>query len=248
MLAVEIIQETDRFLIINKPAGLIVHKPGPQSTAVTLVDWLLPRYPELATVGDGARPGIVHRLDKDTSGLMIIPRDPVTHAAIGRLFQSRAITKTYYALVVGTPPQEGEINFSITRDPRTPTRMTHSKTLGKTAYTRYAVIQQYPTMALIAAYPTTGRTHQIRVHLKAIGHPIIGDLVYGDGYPKYHHPSSLIARQALHAAKLALTLDDISYSFTAPLPPDMVQMMKQKGSLESPVASSPNLDYLDTVP
>lgn len=218
---VSIVYEHPHFLILNKPVGLIVHKSSTTATTPTLVDWITTHYQEINTIGCVDRPGIVHRLDKDTSGLIIIARTNYAHQIFTNLFKNRHITKTYLALVHGSPTQSGTINFPISRHPvhrkkmmaHTPTRP-HSKRSSGTAreaLTTYEVTRYLHNFSLITAKTFTGRTHQIRVHLSAIGHPLIGDTVYGSSSP-------LISHHALHAHTLNFTFDEQPFSFTATPP------------------------------
>ncbi len=213
-LAVQVVAQEPDFLIINKPAGLVVHKPAHTSTQVTLVDWLMASYPTLQAVGETERPGIVHRLDMQTSGLMIIPRTIAAHATFTHMFKERLIKKTYLAIVQGHPPAQATIDYAISRHPTERTKMTHSRSHGRAASTDFQVIDYFKDAALVKAFPKTGRTHQIRVHCAAWGHPIIGDTVYGKKSP-------LIARQALHAAELDFEYNNKKYHFEADLPEDM---------------------------
>lgn len=206
-------QEQD-FLIINKPAGLVVHKPAHTSKHVTLVDWLLAMYPTIKDIGETERPGIVHRLDMQTSGLMIIPRTASAHATFTAMFKDHKIKKTYLALVEGHPQQDTVIDYRIMRHPTERTKMAHSKSQGRTATTEFKIQEYLHDATFIKALPQTGRTHQIRVHCAAWGFPIIGDVVYGS-------KSKLIARHALHAAELAFEYAGKQYHFSAPLPADM---------------------------
>ena len=219
-LGVHLIAEYPEFLIINKPAGLVVHKPAHTSNAVTLVDWLLHRYPELAKVGQPGRPGIVHRLDKETSGLMIIARTQGSYETFTAMFKARQIVKVYCAIVEGHPEKKFTVEYAIRRHPTQPTKMAHSRSDGKQAETIFVVREFLDDAAVVIAYPKTGRTHQIRVHCAAVGHPIIGDTVYG-------HKSPVIARQALHALELMFELEGKKFSFDAQLPDDMAQAIKQ---------------------
>lgn len=221
-LKITIVYQHDQFFIINKPAGIMVH-PAASTPAsqLTLTDWITKQHVELSDVGSIERPGIVHRLDKDTSGLLIIPRTNYAHAIFGDLFKERLIQKTYYAIVEGTPPAQGSINFSIDRDHRTKTRMSYFKPYhahARTALTHYRTMNSFKNAALLELKPVTGRTHQIRVHCMAIGNPIIGDALYGSA-------SSRIARQALHAGKISFTFENESFSFDAPLPADMSSLL-----------------------
>ncbi len=211
---VQLIAQEQDFLIINKPAGLVVHKPSHASRQVTLVDWLLAMYPTLETIGDTERPGIVHRLDMQTSGLMIIPRTPTAHAIFTQMFKDRLIKKTYLALVEGHTPLTALIDYRIMRHPTERTKMAHSRSQGRLATTEFYAIEYLKDVTLIKALPKTGRTHQIRVHCAAWGFPIIGDAVYGS-------KSKLIARHALHAAELEFEYQGKQYHFAAPVPDDM---------------------------
>jgi len=230
-LAVEIIHEHEHFLTVNKPAGLLVHAPNLTSTEPTLVDWITHHYKDIAHVGCVDRPGIVHRLDKNTSGLMIIPRTNYAHSYFGELFRERNIHKTYYALVEGHPSPNGSIELAIGRDPVHRSKMKAFKVLDqfaakshgikmRHATSHYKVLEYFDELSLVEIKPITGRTHQIRVHLAAIGHPIVGDHIYGS-------TSSLIDRHALHAGKISFEFDDKPYTCTAQLPDDMQQAIMQ---------------------
>ena len=213
---VQVIYEEPNFLIVNKPAGLVMHAPSSRSDIITLVDWLLFHYKDLKEVGYVDRPGIVHRLDKDTSGLVIIPKTNYAHGIFGRLFHDRNIKKVYYALVEGHPDTSGTIDLAIGRDPITRVKM--SAKLGLTmpkrdAVTRYEVVEYFGTATLVKVTPLTGRTHQIRVHFAAIGHPLIGDITYGNA-------SKLINRHALHAQALSFEFDGKPYTFEKEPPKD----------------------------
>jgi 23S rRNA pseudouridine1911/1915/1917 synthase len=214
-LHIPIIYEHEHFFIIAKPASLMVHKPHQERTVFTLVDWLISQHAEFDSFQEKERPGIVHRLDKDTSGLMIIARNPYAQATISNLFKQRTIKKTYLALVQGRPEPEGTISYPINRDPLVPTKMTHRYAGGREAITHYKVREFFPHAALVEAYPVTGRTHQLRVHFASIGHPIIGDVIYGKG-------SKFIKRQALHAGKLAFTFEGREYEFQQDPPTDFL--------------------------
>ncbi len=222
-MAISVIAKHDDFFIIQKPAGLLVHRPQATCDQATLADWLVQQHDELAHVGIIDRPGIVHRLDKDTSGLMIIPRTNVAHATLTDMFKARKICKTYLALVVGHPPREGSVDFFIGRHPSVRHKMHAFTCLTKTkssrqALTHYNVLAYYKDFSLVAVKPVTGRTHQIRVHFAAIGHPVLSDVVYGSS-------SKLIKRQALHAHQLEFELFGIPYSFICALPEDMQRVL-----------------------
>jgi 23S rRNA pseudouridine1911/1915/1917 synthase len=217
-LNIAIVADCEQFMIVNKPAGLVVHHAATTGSEPTLVDWIRAQLPQLASEGDPARPGIVHRLDKDTSGLMIIPKNIHAHAIFGDLFKQKQIRKQYIAVIEGNPPPEGTITYHITRHPTIRTRMTHSNFTGREACTAYTVQQYFEKAALIYCFPTTGRTHQIRVHCTAIKHPIIGDTVYGASSPH-------IARQALHAAGLSFSFKGQEYSFFQEPPADFKNLL-----------------------
>lgn len=226
-IGVEIIYEHVDFLIINKPAGLVVHAPQSEYTGITLVDWLLHYFQDLKTVGAQDRPGIVHRLDMLTSGLMIVPKNNQAHAIFTNMFKDRQISKTYLAVVAGHPDQNGQINYPIVRHPNHRNRMTHVLPKDVTqnwakqarhAQTNYHVLNYLPDYSLVAVQPVTGRTHQIRVHMAAIGHVLVGDAVYG-------HKTDLIARQALHAYKLVFNYQNQVYEFTAQPPSDFNNLL-----------------------
>jgi 23S rRNA pseudouridine1911/1915/1917 synthase len=223
---IEIVAQDPHFLVLFKPAGLVVHSPAARSTVPTLVDWLLNNHAEIASVGAVDRPGIVHRLDKDTSGIMIITRTNYAHALFGQMFKDRAISKTYLAVVHGHPPKSGIIDLPIGRDPRNPTKMTtfpysaagRSDAI-RTACTNYTVLEYFENHSLVEARPVTGRTHQIRVHFAALGHSIVGDSTYGS-------TSQFIKRHALHAHKLAFTFDGTSHEFKYDAPNDFKTLLE----------------------
>lgn len=222
MEKIEIIYEDENILAVNKPAGLLVH--GPDS----LVDWLIENCPEIKKVGeDPERPGIVHRLDKDTSGVLLVAKNQKAFEYLKSQFQERKIKKKYIALVEGNiKDKEGIINLPIAKskgDFRKKTSV--GKMVGKEreAVTEYKVIKKFPDYTLIEAYPKTGRTHQIRVHLKAIGHPVVCDKLYGS--KKQTCPPGL-ARQFLHANALEFSLLDGSrINLEADLPRDLQNVL-----------------------
>lgn len=217
-LPVKLVYEHEDFLIVNKPPYLSVHAPAKESTEITLVDWLVSKFQEIQTVGSLDRPGIVHRLDKNTSGLLVVSRNNYSHEILSDLFKNRLIKKTYRAVVKGHPESEGTIEFPISRDPFYRTKMSHNYSSGRPAVTRYKVLEYFADSALLELYPLTGRTHQIRVHCAAIGHPLVGDSLYGTS-------SKLIKRHALHASALEFFFQGEQFSFNQELPLDFKQLL-----------------------
>lgn len=198
-LPLSLIYEDDALLVINKPAGLVVH-PAPGHERGTLVNALLARYPDLATLQstDPDRPGIVHRLDQDTSGLLVVARTASAQQHLQQQFKNRTVQKTYLALVVGHPPTPtGLIDIPLGRDPRHRQRIA-PRVDGKPAQTQYRVQQQFTGYSLLEVDLLTGRTHQIRVHLAWLKCPVVGDTVYGRAKNRVG-----LSRQFLHAWQLA---------------------------------------------
>lgn len=234
-IPIEIVYEDDDVLVINKPAGLVVHPAAGNQTG-TLVNALLwHRGDELSGIGGVQRPGIVHRLDKDTSGLMVVAKNDAAHQALSKQFEKHKLSRTYMAVVWGVPmPREGVIDAPIGRS-----RLDRKKMAvvqgGKTARTHYAVerVLAAGALSLIRCELETGRTHQIRVHMAHIGHPLIGDPVYGNKRRKIVEPYASVAkgfgRQALHAAELQFLSpkDGELVEFHADLPQDMQELLIQ---------------------
>jgi 23S rRNA pseudouridine1911/1915/1917 synthase len=226
-----ILYEHEHFLIVYKPPFLNVHTPREGYKELCLVDWLVAKMPTLINIGSSDdRPGIVHRLDKDTSGILIVAKNNYAHAVLASLFHDRKVNKTYYALVQGHPPAQGTIPYSIGRDASNWQKRTHfpvGHAAARDALTHYKVLEYVSDSALLEVKPVTGRTHQIRVHCAAIGHPIIGDILYGSS-------SKEIKRQALHAKSIAFAFEGTEYLFEAELPEDFANVlnslrnMKQK--------------------
>jgi 23S rRNA pseudouridine1911/1915/1917 synthase len=196
-ILLSIVYEDAHLIVVDKPAGMPVH-PGPGHSGHTLVNALLAHCPELPGIGGVQRPGIVHRLDKDTSGLIVAAKDERAHASLTRQLSERRMHKTYLALVEGRlEAPEALIEAPIGRDPGHRQRMAILPAgRGREALTRYRVREYLDGYSYVEASPVTGRTHQIRVHLASLGHPIVGDGVYGK-------PSALVGRQFLHAWRLA---------------------------------------------
>lgn len=178
-IPLEILYEDDDVVAVNKPAGLVVHA-GAGRTSGTLVNALLHHFAGLSSLGGDLRPGIVHRLDKGTSGVLLVARTDAAHRSLAAQFAGRTVEKTYLALVQGEPKSEGgSIDLPISRDPIRRTRMTARLATGRQAHTEYQVLQRYSKFTLLEVHIGTGRTHQIRVHLAALGLPVAGDPLYG---------------------------------------------------------------------
>ncbi len=244
-MALPILFEDADLLVLDKPAGLVVH-PAPGNLDGTLVNALLAHCGDsLPGIGGERRPGIVHRLDKDTSGVMVVAKSELAMAALAAAFASRTMERSYLALCWGIPsPSEGEINGPIGRDPRDRKRMAVVPRGGKTALTRYRVRNAWGTAAaLVVCRLATGRTHQIRVHLAAAGHPIVGDPVYLRRIPAAARllpagQRSLLLdfpRQALHAAVLGFTHPRTKEAlrFETPLPPDFQALLDGLDTVDS---------------
>jgi 23S rRNA pseudouridine1911/1915/1917 synthase len=223
-VAFEVVHEDDDVLVVDKPAGLVVH-PGAGNITGTMVHGLVARYPELAEVGDADRPGIVHRLDRDTSGLLVVARTEAARRRLVADLSARRVERVYLALVHGCPESDaGLVDAPLGRSTRTPTKMTVSER-GKEARTRYEVLQRWPDpgCSLLRCTLETGRTHQIRVHLAAIGHPVVGDDAYDRGWKS---PVE-VPRFFLHATHLAFDHPTTGehLSFDSPLPADLAQVL-----------------------
>jgi 23S rRNA pseudouridine1911/1915/1917 synthase len=208
-IELDVVYEDDQLIVVDKPAGLVVH-PAPGNRDSTLVNALLAHCGEsLSGIGGVLRPGIVHRLDKDTSGLMVVAKTDAAHAGLAAQFAARHITRAYQAVVWGLPrPLKGEIAGNIGRDPRNRKKMAVVTRGGKPAVTRYRVLRTLGDRAsLVECRLTTGRTHQIRVHMAAKGHPLVGDRTYGgsqtrrvrDADPALRDAIERFSRHALHA-------------------------------------------------
>jgi 23S rRNA pseudouridine1911/1915/1917 synthase len=235
-LPLEIVYEDDAVLVVDKPAGMVVH-PGAGQTTGTLAAAALAHAPETAAVGGQRRPGIVHRLDKGTSGLLVIARTPAAYASLTSQLAARTVSRRYLAVVHGTLARaQGVIDAPVGRHPRDRTRMAVLPTgRGKRAVTRYRVLERFPTAGAtyLEARLETGRTHQIRVHLAAQGHPVVGDDTYrARSVTRLDVP---IDGLALHAAELAFDhpVTGLRVTFAVPLPQRMERLLSRLRSIES---------------
>jgi 23S rRNA pseudouridine1911/1915/1917 synthase len=231
-IGLAVLYTDDDVIVIDKPAGLIVH-PAPGHESGTLVSALLYEGGELSTLGGEERPGLVHRLDRDTSGVMVVARTDEAHRSLVEQFKSRETEKEYVAIVEGNPRRnEGEIEAPIGRSPHDRKKMAIRRD-GRPAFTRWEVLERFGQFALVRCRPRTGRTHQIRVHLKSANLPILCDPLYGRrfriypselrGRPKGAGESPVLNRHALHARRLAFAHPRTGerVEFEAPVPPDM---------------------------
>lgn len=229
-IPLNIIYQDENVIVVDKPAGLTVH-PAPGHPRGTLVNALLAACPDLRGVGGTLRPGIVHRLDKDTSGLIVVAKNDRANRALQTQLKEREVKKKYVALVRGVPdPAEGMIDAPIGRNPKNRKKMAVVAG-GRDSQTKYRVIEVLAggEYALIEAQPITGRTHQIRVHMAAIKHPIVGDSTYGKR-------SDLVDRQFLHASKLdfVMPVSQRRIEFESPLPADLKQaLLRLRSSAEA---------------
>lgn len=222
-IPLDILYEDDRLLVINKPAGMVVH-PAPGHSEGTLVHAALAHDPDIRGVGGKKRPGVVHRLDMDTSGVLLMAKDDGAHQSLQRQFKGREVGKRYLALVDGSPPTpSGRVEAPIGR------HSSHRKKMavvvgerGRRAVSVYHTEERFAAHTLLRVEPETGRTHQIRVHLAFLECPVVGDRVYGR-----RNPSLQVERQMLHAASITLVPPGASRKVTwsAPLPPDFSELL-----------------------
>ncbi len=218
----KVVHKDEHILVLNKPAGLVVH-PGRGNESGTLSDMALRAYPSLRLSSSPKRPGIVHRLDKDTSGLMIIALNQNAERNLIEAIKNREVKRVYKALVVGTPDIDAAaIDAPIGRDPSVRIKQTTLKT-GRPAWTLYRVIKKFDRFTLLEVKLETGRTHQIRVHMSAINHPIVGDLLYGGEKVK----AAWLKRHFLHASALSFNhpADGRAMSFEVDLPTDLQEAL-----------------------
>lgn len=234
-IPIRIVYDDVHLVVVDKPAGLTVH-PAPGHPSGTLVNALLALYPNLPGIGGWQRPGIVHRLDKDTSGLMVVAKTDDSHHGLSNQIQERRILKGYTALVHGpVVDDEGIIDAPIDRDPCNRKRMAVVEG-GRASQTRYVVVGRYYDYTLVEVFPTTGRTHQIRVHFASLGHPLVGDTLYGGR-------SDLLERQFLHAHMLGFEHPESGeyVEFRSPLSSDLQRTLE---ILEQPSPESPALPLI----
>lgn len=218
-IPLDIVFENSHLMVINKPAGMVVH-PAAGHHSGTLVQAALAHAPELEGIGGEQRPGVVHRLDKDTSGLILIAKDDRTHRWLQDQFRLRQVKKVYIALVDGHPPTpSGRVEAAIGRSPAQRKKMAVvSPEKGREAVSNYQTLEVFPEHTLLEVHPATGRTHQIRLHMAFLGCPIVADAVYG-----HRHVSLPLKRHFLHASRLEVTLpgENEARLFEAPLPQDL---------------------------
>ncbi len=230
-LPIEIIYEDADLLVVDKPAGMVVH-PAPGHAAGTLVNALLHQTSDLSGIGGEQRPGIVHRLDRGTSGLMVVAKHDASHAELARQFQAREVEKEYVALVWGVVQAGRRIDAPLGRDPAHRQRMSTRARRARSAVTRITKAEHLRGVSLLGVALATGRTHQIRAHLGAIGHPVIGDSLYGG--QRRHLPAHLsslakLERPFLHAARLGFShpRDGYRVEFTCDLPSDLEAILSE---------------------
>ena len=224
-LELDIVFEDESILIVNKPAGIAVH-PAPGHRDKTIANALINHDLGISKVGLNSRPGIIHRLDMETSGLLVTAKNEIAHRKISQQFAERLVKKVYFALVKGIPQDsQAIIDAPIGRSPFNRQQMDIVST-GKSALTQYELVETYTSHSLLKVLPQTGRTHQIRVHLKSIGHSVVGDKIYGQ-------PEPALNRQFLHASSLSFTHPDSGklVNFDSDLP---VQLSQHINRLKSP--------------
>ena len=228
-LALDILYQDTDIAVLNKPAGMVVH-PGAGHASGTLVNALLHHMNDLSGIGGQLRPGIVHRLDRGTSGVMVVAKNDAAHQELARQFHDREIEKEYIALVWGVVEARRRIDAAIGRDPAHRQKMSARAKHAREAVTRITRAHHLPGLTLCQVAIHTGRTHQIRVHLSAIGHPIVGDALYGGVHrrvPGDIRAVQRLERPFLHAARLAFThpRDGRRLEFIAPLPEDLMSVL-----------------------
>ena len=229
-ISLDIVFENNDLMVVNKPAGMVVH-PSAGHQSGTLVHAALAHAPDIDGVGGIQRPGVVHRLDKDTSGLIVLAKNDATHQWLQEQFRLREVEKIYLALVDGAPPTpRGRVEAAVGRDPVDRKKMAVLPPgKGRSAVSEYTSVQKFAGHTLLEVHPITGRTHQIRLHLAFLDCPVVGDRVYGR-----RHPSLPLKRQFLHAAKLRIRIPgetELS-EYEAPLPGDLTDTLESLGEIK----------------
>ncbi len=229
-IPLDVIFEDRSIIVVDKPPGMVVH-PAAGNYSGTLVNALLFHCQDLSGIGGVLRPGIVHRLDKNTSGLIVVAKSDGAHRELAAQFKDHLVTKVYKALVHGAVEEEGMVDLSIGRHPADGKKMSTKSRRGKEALTHWRVVESYGPVALLDVEIETGRTHQIRVHLNALGHPVVGDSVYGNSKKRIKAIKNIslrtilneVARQALHASRIGFHHPETGeyVEFTSPLPADI---------------------------
>ena len=232
-IPIQIIYGDDDLVILNKPAGMIVH-PGNGQTSGTLVNALLHHLEDLSGIGGELRPGIVHRLDRGTSGVMVVAKNDEAHRELARQFHDREVEKEYVALVWGVVQAGKRIDTAIGRDPVHRKKMSTRARRSREAVTRITKARQLPGVTFVHVAIHTGRTHQIRVHLSTIGHPVVGDVLYGGvrrRVPKDLQPVQRLERPFLHSWRLAFKhpADGRKLVFSSPIPEDLQLILDELG-------------------
>ncbi|HXG56567.1 MAG TPA: RluA family pseudouridine synthase [Vicinamibacterales bacterium] len=230
-LPIRIIYQDEDLVVLDKPAGMVVHPAAGHSTG-TLVNALLHHITDLSGIGGELRPGIVHRLDRGTSGVMVVAKHDRAHQELARQFADREVEKEYVALVWGVVQSGRRIDAAIGRDPQQRQKMSTRARRARSAVTRITYAYHFEGVSLLKVAIATGRTHQIRVHLSAIGHPIVGDPTYGGIHRRVTvnlRPVMRLERPFLHAARLAFThpTDGRRIEFESPLPPDLQSVIDE---------------------
>ncbi|KKQ32383.1 MAG: Pseudouridine synthase [candidate division TM6 bacterium GW2011_GWF2_37_49] len=214
----EVVDVNDDFVVINKPAGLVVHPSDNNKDEASLIHGMLHRFKDFQNFTDDQRPGVVHRIDRETSGLILVARNEFSQRTLISMFEHRQIHKTYLAVVARHPHKIGKIELPVGRDPVHRHKMSHKGIGCRDALTFFDVLTYYKDSSLLAVRIITGRTHQIRVHMAALGHGLVGDSVYG-------YKSKLIDRQALHAWKLSFEYNGKKFEYVQPVPEDMKTLL-----------------------
>lgn len=229
-LPLDILYEDDWIIVVNKPAGMTVH-PAAGHSQGTLVNALLHHCRELSRLGGPFRPGIVHRLDKDTSGVLVVAKRDLAHERLARQFKAHSVTRIYYAVIIGGLEVEGIIEKPLGRDIKDRKKFSVRSRKVRAAITRFRLLEQLGPCSLLEIRPFTGRTHQIRVHLKEIGHPVVGDKVYGKVKVKAGLPAVVkdFPRQALHAYLLGFVHPDSGQymEFSAPMAEEIQKLIAE---------------------